>query len=123
MLSENVSVNVAAGVTNANAFSDSRYATLSRPARITYYAVQSGVTVPADVEVEITHGNVIVRTLSPINADLVQATGYIVGRGPKRPDDLIASGVADINDRIVIRIVNGHATLASDVKILVDIEF
>ncbi len=116
MLSEFISVTVDAATTNANAFANSRYATLSKPARVTYYAVEDGALTAPDLEMEITHGNVIVRSLSAIP---VAAAGL----GPDRNTALVASGVADINDRIVIRLVNGGATGDANVRIIVDIEF
>ena len=115
MLSEFISQPVLTGETIANAFANSRYATLSRPARVTYYAVQDGATAAPDLEMEVTHGNVIVRSISAI-----PVAG--VGLGPNRNENLVASGVADINDRIVIRLVNAGAA-TSNVRIIVDIEF
>jgi len=115
MLSEFLSTPVGAGATVANAFANSRYATLSRPARVTYYAVEDGATLPPDLEMEVTHGNVIVRSISAIPQ--VAATV-----GPNRNEHLVASGVADINDRIVIRLVNASIA-AANVRIIVDIEF
>jgi len=107
MLSENLSFAVAAGAVNANAFANSRYATLSRPAVIRYYAVQDGATAGDDALLEITHGNVIVRSNSAI------PTATAADIGPLLNEHLIAEGGADINDRIVIRAQNDGAATAN----------
>jgi len=107
MLSESLNFAVAAGAVNANAFANSRYATLSRPAVIRYYAIQDGATAADDALLEITHGNVIVRSNSAIPATAT------AGFGPNLNENLIAEGGADINDRIVIRAQNDGAATAN----------
>lgn len=106
MLSETLNFALAAGAVNDNAFANSRYATLSKPAMIRYWAIQDGATAPTDALIEITHGNVIVRS----NSAIVESD--IVGGGPKLNENMIAEAGADINDRIVIRAQNtGVATI------------
>jgi hypothetical protein len=121
MLSEVITNATLTGAINANAFANSRYATLSRPARVTYYAIADGPTGLAgdDLLVEITHGNVIVRSNSSIPLAIGAAN---VGVGPNKDQNLIASAVADINDRIVIRLQNDGAATANS-RIIVDIDF
>lgn len=114
MLSETLSFTVAAGAVNANAFAASRYATLSRPAMVRYYAVQDSATAADDALLEITHGNVIVRSNSAI-----PAVG--VGIGPLLNEHLVAEAGADINDRIVIRAQNDGAA-GSNYRIIVQIQ-
>jgi hypothetical protein len=117
MLSESLSITLAPGAVNANIFANSRYATLSRPARVTYYAVQFGATglTTDQLLMEITHGNVIVRSNSPVPLSTVGAT-------PNKNENMVASAVADINDRIVIRLQNDGAA-TSTVAVIVDIDF
>lgn len=117
MLTEFLSFQVAAGATNENAFANSRYATLSRPAMLTYYAIADSATNSAsEQQVEITHGNVIIRTLSAVPFD---ATGDI---GPETDKHRVAGGVADINDRIVIKATNTGGA-AANFRIIVEISF
>jgi len=106
MLVENLSFSVLTGAVNQNAMANSRYATLSRPAMVRYYAVQEDATLASDALVEITHGNVIVRT----NSAIPQAAA--AGVGPNLNEHLIAEAAADVNDRIVIRAENTGAATA-----------
>lgn len=107
MLSESLSFQVAGGAVNANAFANSRYATLSRPAMIRYYAIQDGATASDDALLEVTHGNVIIMSNSAI------PTATAAGIGPLLNEHLVAEAGADINDRIVIRAQNDGAAAAN----------
>ena len=106
MLSETLSFQVAAGGTNANAMANSRYATLPFPARITYFAVEDTADTAADGLVQITHGNVIVRSLGAIPR-------VATGEGPLRDRHQIASGGAAAGDRIVVEAQNTSGTAAN----------
>jgi len=114
MLSEQLSPVLAGGAVDLNIFTNSRYATLSVPANLTYYGVQDGATLASDALIEITHGNVIVRSNSAIPQ-------VAAGIGPLLNEHMIGSGGADVNDRIVIRAQNSGIA-ASNFRIIVMIQ-
>ena len=116
MLYEQISVQVAAGATNENAFANSRYATLPRPARLTYFLNQDSADSAGVAKAEISHGNTIVRSLSPV------ALAVNAGEEPNQFNSVPVVGGADINDRIVIRLANEGATNAANFRIVVGIE-
>ena len=119
MPSIRVSTTLAAGASDTNILSGSKFEFMPAAGAVLVYAKhQNDVTAatPLAVEEDVTFGNVIEG-----DALLVPFTPT-PGDGPDTDKDLIASGVAAAGDRLVIKATNGGAEQAT-VRTLIKINY
>ncbi len=101
--------NVGVGAVIANILAGSEFEFIPVPAQITVAMATDG----DDMTCDITFGNTIQLQAGSIPRAPVANTG------PRLPDDVIISDVADAGDRLVVRLRGGAAAL--DVRTLVRI--
>ena len=112
-MTETYHVTVAAGATNDNILANSIYATIARPSRCRYWAVQDGATAASNALCQVLHGNVMIRPESPVFT-------FTAGQGPELDKHFIGGGAADVGDRLQVRLRNTGAA-SSNFRVTVEI--
>ena len=113
-----VTNSVAAGATETNILTGSKFEFMGQNAAILVYSC-FGTNSPAvgDILMDVTFGSGIVGD----SLALPLEPGGVAGTGPDRQSQLIASGIAAAGDRLQIKLQNTDATDAHDVRTMVEI--
>lgn len=96
-----------------NILAGSKFEFTAAPSVVSFYAVADGATmVASDPTAVLTFGNVI-------EADQMAVPVFGAGLGPDRNQHLLAEGVADAGDRLVIQLNNADAVTLINVRSLI----
>lgn len=106
---------IAAAATVANILAGSEFEFLPVPAQIQVAITSDQV----DTELDVSFGNAIQIQNGAVPQVVVATTGF---EGPRIPEDIVVSDIADAGDRLVVRVRNPDAVNPAVVNTLVMIK-